>query len=104
MFEYQAEVVRVIDGDTLRLNIDLGFKVHLEISARLARINTPERGQDGAQAATERLRSLCPAGSQVTVRTAKGDRYGRWIAEVMAGGANVSDMMLAEGLAVTYEG
>ena len=43
MYEYKAKLVRVIDGDTIDVDIDLGFKVFLQKErVRLFGINTPE--------------------------------------------------------------
>jgi len=41
-FWYGAKVLKVIDGDTIDLRIDLGFKIHHEIRVRLYGVNTPE--------------------------------------------------------------
>lgn len=41
-FWYGATVLKVIDGDTLDLRVDLGFKIHHEIRVRLYGVNTPE--------------------------------------------------------------
>ena len=42
MYEYRARITRVIDGDTVEAEIDLGFRVSLEVVLRLVGINTPE--------------------------------------------------------------
>ena len=42
MFEYNAEVLRVVDGDTLDARIDLGFDVHVNKRIRLMGIDTWE--------------------------------------------------------------
>lgn len=103
MWNYRGKVVKVVDGDTIDVSLDLGFKVWHEVRLRLARIDTPEVGQPGATEATERVRLLVPVGSGVVVATAKGDRYGRWISEVTTpDGLNVSDVLLHEGLAKAY--
>ena len=41
-FEYNAKVLRVVDGDTVDALVDLGFSVHRKIRVRLYGINTPE--------------------------------------------------------------
>lgn len=50
MYEYRASVIRVIDGDTVDLRIDLGFEVGLNMRVRLAGIDAPERGKTGGSA------------------------------------------------------
>ena len=42
MYEYRAKVLRIIDGDTLKLEIDLGLKTSTKQKVRLAGIDTPE--------------------------------------------------------------
>ncbi|QSF56709.1 excalibur calcium-binding domain-containing protein [Nocardioides sp. zg-1228] len=72
-----GDVVRITDGDTLRVRLRSGAHV----SVRMLGIDTPERGRCGADAATANLRRLAPVGSTVTLvsdRTqAAKDRYGR---------------------------
>lgn len=72
-----GNVVRVTDGDTLRVRLRSGAHV----SVRMLGIDTPERGRCGAAAATANLRRLAPVGSTVHLvsdRTqAAKDRYGR---------------------------
>ena len=53
MYEYEAEVDRVIDGDTIDFMVDLGFNVHIKIRTRLLGVNTPERGHEDFALATE---------------------------------------------------
>ena len=70
-------VVRVTDGDTLRVRLRSGAHV----SVRMLGIDTPEQGRCGADQATANLRRLAPVGSTVHLvsdRTqAAKDRYGR---------------------------
>jgi endonuclease YncB( thermonuclease family) len=72
-----GNVVKVIDGDTLKVRLRRGGTV----SVRMLGINTPERGRCGASDATANLRKLAPVGSTVDMvsdRTqAAKDRYGR---------------------------
>lgn len=42
MYQYKAKVERVVDGDTIDIVIDLGFKITTNQRIRLADINTPE--------------------------------------------------------------
>ena len=42
MYQYHAVVNRVVDGDTVDLRIDLGFKVWVEKRCRLLGVDTPE--------------------------------------------------------------
>ena len=49
MWTYQAKCIRVIDGDTLEMLVDLGFRVHYRVRIRLSDVDTPElRGPEKA--------------------------------------------------------
>ena len=106
MYDYKATVVKIVDGDTIDVDIDLGFYMVTRQRLRINRIDTPERGQDGFHEATDRVKELCPVGSQVVVSTSKAGKFGRWIAEVtttyLGHEINLSDQMLLEGLAKEY--
>jgi len=95
MFEYNARVVRVIDGDTLEVDIDMGFStvLHKE-KVRLLGIDTPElRAKDlderkRAQEAKAFVEELLPEGTEVVLRTKKDKKgkYGRYLADVWLDG------------------
>ena len=42
MYDYKAEVIRVVDNDTIRLKVSVGFHMHYEGNFRLNRIDAPE--------------------------------------------------------------
>ncbi len=103
---YQAIVVSVYDGDTVRAHIDFGFGLwgHNQ-PLRLLRINTPEIRGGTAETkaagikARDRLRELV-LGKEVIIRTFKSGKYGRYLAEIYLDGLNINDQMVEEGLAV----
>ena len=107
LYTYRANVTSVYDGDTLTVDIDLGFSVVLrKQTVRLVRINTPElRGstQERGLAARDALRERV-LGKSVILKTIKDSRekYGRWLGEVWVEGQCINDWMLSEGLAVKY--
>ena len=82
---YKATVMRIIDGDTVDLDIDLGFHVSIKQRVRLAGIDTPEKTnsiqetRERAFKATLRLRELIPENSTVSIQTFKADKYGRML-------------------------
>lgn len=110
MYQYRAVVVRVVDGDTVRLAADLGFRVTVTESFRLAGINTPERGEPGWGEATGFLRELLAEGREVVIRSEKAvgkDKYGRWLAHVyLLDGVeqSVNEALVASGHAVAWDG
>lgn len=107
MFEYHAYVTSVYDGDTIRVDIDLGFGLHMQdVRLRLAGIDAPEiRGEsriDGL-VTRDRLRSLI-LDRWVTVETIRDSqgKYGRYLAHVHVDGKCVNNILLDEGLADVY--
>lgn len=95
---FTAKTVKVIDGDT----IELGSGDRL----RLIGINTPERGEQGYQEATDFLTDLVlDAEITYTHDQNKTDRYGRLLGYVYVDGVFVNQRLVEEGLAfsVWYE-
>ena len=107
MYTYSAKIVRWVDGDTLIVDIDLGFRVTRQERLRLARINTPELNSAvpfqvrKAKHARATAKKFAPEGDWVTIKTSKNkiDRYARYIAEVEHNGVNVSDYLLEQEVA-----
>ncbi len=102
----RATALRIIDGDTVTLEIDVGLSTLRRVTVRLARINTPEIRDAGGAAAKRRtaeLVALVPL--EVTTIKDKTEKYGRYLAEIInAEGVNVADQLIAEGLGWPYEG
>lgn len=86
MFQYVAKILTIIDGDTLKLDIDLGFRTHIFETVRLARIDTPESVNYGAQGIRDPakmfIEQVCPVGSWCVVEITRQEKYGRWLAEL----------------------
>ena len=113
MYTFTAEVEKVLDGDSVWLKVDVGFRLTFRDNFRLVRINAPEtRSRDleekaRGQVSKARLEELLPVGSSVVIRTAKAGKYGRWLAEIYVDDGygelvNINDIMVDEGLAVPY--
>lgn len=106
MYEYRAQVVRVIDGDSIVLSVDVGFNVSLRDSFRLLGINAPEkRGPSRAAGlvSTKALEDKLAPHEWIEVRTHKDSRgkYGRWLAELwLLDGTNINKWLVDEGYAV----
>jgi len=117
MYEYRCKVVKVIDGDTVDVDIDLGFGVWLhDERVRIMGIDTPEsRTSDKVEkvfglAAKKRLKELL--GEDVVLKTQvnkdgedmKG-KFGRILGDFVSNdGRMVTDIMIAEGHCVAYFG
>ena len=113
---YKAKVERIIDGDTLDVDIDLGFGVRFKTRVRLAGINAPEKNTLEGKKATRRVEELIKKSNrEVYLRTFKGSdyidekgKYGRWLALVLIPeGVNrymiLNEVLLEEGLAEPYD-
>jgi micrococcal nuclease len=102
LYTYAAKLKRVIDGDTVVLDLDLGFyQWRLDRSYRLSRIDAPEMGTAEGVAAKEHLMLLTAEVASFMVTTAKADSFDRWIIELFADGRNLNDQMVTDGFA-TY--
>lgn len=100
-------VVRAVDGDTVEIIVDTGFKSRYQDNFRLTGIDTPERGQDGFHEATNRLLALLIANAgDLEIETVKRDKYGRWLAEIRIAstGHSINQQMVTEGHAKPYDG
>jgi micrococcal nuclease len=106
MFEYAAKVLRVVDGDTVHLDVDLGFDVRRQDSFRFLGINAPEHGTPEGDAATTFLKTLIAPGDVITIRTQKDHRekFGRYLATLFVGDKNINEALVASGHAVPYDG
>ena len=85
LYKYTARVVRVIDADTIDVDVDLGFRIQSRQRLRLIGIDAPEtRGPERREGliAKRFVRSLLPVGSLVEVWSKKEDSFGRWISVV----------------------
>lgn len=100
-FNYKAQVLKIIDGDTIRLKIDLGFKVHWTSNCRLAYINTPELG-NGGEVAKQYVIDKLPINSDVYIISQSLDKYGRPIVIVNYDGGCLNDELINNGLAKKY--
>ena len=109
MFEYKCKLVRVIDGDTVDIDIDLGFGVWLRKQRiRMYGIDTPE------------IRTKCEVEKEfglkvrdtlrekilrkvVTVQCHELDKYGRLLIDVFCDGSNVNNWLIDEKYAFKYD-
>ncbi len=108
MYEYKATVTKVYDGDTITVDLDLGFGIVLKKQKiRLLGINTPEvRGKSkfygiiSRDALRERI-----LGKEVVIKTSKDKKgkYGRWLGEVFVGEENINQWLITEGYAKKYK-
>lgn len=113
LYHYNAEVTRVVDGDTIDAFIDLGFDMHSKQRVRLYGINTPEvrtrnlEEKKAGLAASARLNELLNANkNRCVIRTSldKKGKYGRVLGTIYVDDININEMLLSEGHAKEYFG
>jgi micrococcal nuclease len=114
MYTYKARVNRIIDGDSIVLDLDLGFDTWINNqSVRLVGVDAPEsRTRDLVEKqfgnlAKERVKELLEIGSYVIVKTYKDKegKFGRILGEILTNEEiNINDLLIEERLAVFYEG
>jgi micrococcal nuclease len=116
MFEYRVkQVIKVVDGDTIDVDIDLGFSISYSQRLRLAGIDTPEsRTTDKLEKSLgieskDYLKSKFKDAKDIVVRTEKSDsseKYGRILGWVYVNGdsKSLNEQMIEDGYAWGYMG
>jgi len=113
MYEYYCEVTRIIDGDTLDVDIDLGFSTKLtKQRIRMLGIDTPEsRTRDKEEKvrgllSKKALMDMCPVGSNIRLVSHGKGKFGRILGEIFTpeGEVSINKQMCEEGFAVEYYG
>ena len=117
MYEYNAKVLKVIDGDTLDLDVDVGFSAHVHTRVRLLGVNTSEIYGTKAKDPTVKAAGLASkafveqwlaaTNFEVVIKSSDAkklaqEKYGRWLAIVSskADGTVLNEILLTNGMAV----
>lgn len=113
---YYAKVLSVYDGDTMTLQVDLGFNMSFKTSCRLMGIDTAEMKskEEGvkklATASRDFVRSIA-LDKTILIKTYKDDKYGRILVDAWmlndkweASPKTISQMMIDLGFAKAYDG
>lgn len=107
MFIYLATVKKVVDGDTLDLQIDLGFGVFTQQRVRLLGINAAEHGSELGDKATAFVKDwVAEHGPTFTARTQKDKRekFGRYLVTLLSDVEDLGQALIDAGLALPYDG
>ena len=114
-----TEIVKVVDGDTIDVLIDLGFDLYKKERVRIAGVDTPEKrtrdleekalGLDATYWMKKQLEDTIAGDEELIIRTElKGGtgKYGRLLGWLYVGEDNVSlnEQMITEGYAWSYDG
>jgi micrococcal nuclease len=118
MYEYKCKILRVVDGDTVDVDIDLGFGIWMKKErVRMMGIDTPEsRTRDKTEklfglAAKQYVKDNMPVGSMQILKTEidksgedKKGKFGRILGDFLFDDKRLTDMMIESGHAVAYFG
>jgi endonuclease YncB( thermonuclease family) len=112
-YTYFAKLDKVIDGDTLLLDIDVGFFMSYKTKVRLAGIDCPAIDTDKGKLASEFI-TIALKDCKLLIETRKKEKYGRYLAyiyyhpqyteyeDIMRFGKLLNDELVKEGLANLY--
>ena len=113
-FSYRVnKVVKVVDGDTIDVLLDLGFDIMYKSRVRLFGIDTPEsRTRDLVEKkyglmSKEYLKTALKNAEKIVIKTHKGEetgKFGRILGEIFCDGVNINQQMCDEHHAVPYVG
>jgi|TARA_B100000953_G_C17975432_1_gene407437 micrococcal nuclease len=113
MFRFNANLVRVVDGDTVDADIELGFSVFMRDRIRLMGIDTPESRTRNLQekswglAAKHRLiELLAETNGEFTLVTEDMEKgkFGRVLGTIEINGKDANQTLIEENFAIPYEG
>ena len=113
MYEYKAKILKIVDGDTMDVEIDLGFNMHANMRLRLSGLDTEDLNDSNLQKrsmakdAKARVEELVSQKGKdfVVVRTIKDrkEKFGRYLATIVfQDNTNLNETLLSEGLAKPY--
>ena len=117
MYNYKAKLLRVVDGDTVDAEIDLGFKIFIKDRIRLMGIDTPESRtrnlaeKSWGKAASARLSELLAESDgnfTLVTKVQKKGKFGRILGTIQVstkdGIVDANQVLINEQLAIPYTG
>lgn len=111
MYEYDiANVLKIVDGDTLDILVDLGFNIFHKERIRINRIDTPESNSKNelerklALEAKDYLSNWIKTQKKLHIKTIKDDKYGRMLGEIYGDTECLNDLLIEHGYAWSYDG
>lgn len=82
LYTYKATIEKIVDGDTLRVVVDLGFNVRTRQYIRLRGIDCPEMDTSEGKAAKRFVENALAGLGSITLKTVKSDKYDRYLGDV----------------------
>lgn len=111
MYHYLAKLINVVDGDTIDLDVDLGFHIIVRDRFRLFGINTPERGKPGYKEAASFIKDwfsnqVIPNTAYIQSEKPLQDKYGRYLVRIYSTSdfiaPTLNDLLVQNNFAVVY--
>lgn len=99
MFEYKAKCVRVLDGDTMDFQMDLGFNMTTIQRVRLLGVDAPEtrtldlNEKRAGFAVKYQVAALISNAKEIKVKTHKTGKFGRWLGIVWCDDVNLNEQV-----------
>ena len=112
-YVYRAEILRVLDGDTVDVNVDLGFGVYTKQRLRIYGVNAPEKDTEAGKAALQFVSETLYQASEVHIQTMKQstqsdaekrEKYGRYLTQISVDGEPLTDLIIKAGHGQAYFG
>jgi micrococcal nuclease len=111
MYEYKiSNVLKIVDGDTVDLSLDLGFYVTVVQRIRLDGVDTPEvhskdiQEKTLAQEAKQFVTKWFEENKELTIKTKKDDKYGRMLGEIYCKDKSLNKILVDMGYGWEYDG
>lgn len=100
-YTYRASLIRVIDGDTYELDLDLGFHVHHHTTIRILGWDAAESNTPKGKEVIPVVISLFAAATMILVSTEKdAQTFARWLGRISLDGQDLGETLAARGLVV----
>lgn len=106
MYTYNAKVVRVVDGDTIDVIVDLGFRIQQEMRLRFVDIDAYELRTEIGKKAKAFVEQILTPGREIRVTTQKDkqEKYGRYLAAIdTLDGTDINQLLITNGFAIRKE-
>ena len=105
LYTYQATVEKVVDGDTLRVVVDLGFNTRTRQYLRLRGLDCPEMDTQEGKTASDFVKARIKQADQIILTSSRSDKYDRYLADVYFTDKDgkeqyLNNLLVQKGLAV----
>jgi micrococcal nuclease len=110
MYQYNATLLNIVDGDTVDMDVDMGFNVRIKQRMRFYGIDTPELNSNdpviraSAVKAKDFVASHVKVGQSYMIETFKNDKYGRLLVKIrITPASTLNEILVGAGLATIYK-